>query len=585
MLSLIWFAVALILVVACANVANMLLARGISRQREIAIRLAIGAGRRRLVAQLLIESGWLGLLGGALGLAIAFGAGRLAILLIPASLGLQIDFAPDRPVLFFTAGVSIFSALVFGLLPALHATRLDLTPGLKTEGLLSAGRPRSRVQQTLVAVQVGVCVVLLLNAGLLLRSFGRAVTMDTGRPLDHLLIASFDLRQQQYLQVQAESFVRQVAETVRGAPGVAAVGISLLDPERSTATSVLSVGDSAGPADDRFRVAFDEVDAGYFAASGLTVLAGRTFTDQEVRAAAPVALVDRRFADERLGGRAVGRRIWLGPPGGTRQPYEVVGVVNSVVPLALGAEILPTYYAPLAGLRYLESHVSIRYRGAPGDAMDAVRAAVSGLDPEVTVSIKTIEDNVRDELTPMRLASVGLSTVGGLALLLASTGLFGVIGFTVGRRRREIAVRMALGAAPRQIVALISRQAMTPVGAGLALGCWRPPGPVTCSGARSRNQPVRSGGDRRRGAGRRRRRGARVPGARPPGARRPARHGVTGGLTRWTAANGRHLKRRRRRNRLPMMVARSAPVNPGRLAPDGYFRCHRSPDSSTDRGP
>ena len=468
-LALIWLAVSMILIVACANVANMLLARGFSRQREIAVRLAIGAGRGRLLAQLLTESAWLGIIGGTLGLVLAFGLGIVVAAFVPASMGLQLDLSPDRSVLAFTTVVSILSGVAFGLLPALQATRLDLTPGLKTEGLMAAGRPRARLQQTLVGLQVAVCVVLLVNAGLLVRSFGRVVTAGVGKPLDHMLIGSFDLRQQQYTQEQAEEFFRRMEEQVGAEPSVVATGASMLDPELDNANSVVSSGDSAATG-NRFQASFDEVGAGYFAAAGLTTLAGRTFTEQEIRAASDVVVVDQRLADERLGGRAVGQRLWLGSPEEGPRPYEIIGVVNSTMPVGMGSQTLPTYFAPMAGLRYLEGKLWVRYRGDPGPAVTAIKKAAEAIDVEVATKVRTIEDNLELAMLPMKIMSGTLSALGGLALSLASIGLFGVIGFAVGRRAREIAVRIALGAAPRQILLLVGRQALIPVGYGLASG-------------------------------------------------------------------------------------------------------------------
>lgn len=472
-LGLIWLAFALILVVACANVANMLLARGVSRQREIAIRLSIGAGRRRVLAQLLTESAWLGVLGGGLGLAIALGVGRLVPVFLPADLGVQAELTPDRSVLAFTAIVSILSGIAFGMLPAFQAVGRDLTPGLRTEGLLG-GNPKGRLQQVLVGLQVAVCVVLLVNAGLLVRSFQRTLTMDAGKPLDHLLIASFDLRQQQYTPERAESFFREISERLSTAPGVVAAGISMLRPELASADNLIALGDS-GSSGPRFRAAFDEVDAGYFAAAGLKVLAGRTFTPEEVRSAAPVMVVDRRFADERMNGRAVGRRIWLDRPNDVSgktagRSFEIIGVVNSTRSVGIESRELPTYYIPILGLRFMEGVLLARYEGPSGQPMARIRGAAAAIDPELGTTLTTIEDNVRQAMLPIKIISASVTVLGGLALALASIGLFGVIGFAVSRRAREIAIRMALGAAPRQVVALVSRQALTPVGAGLGAG-------------------------------------------------------------------------------------------------------------------
>lgn len=464
-LSMIWLAFGMILLVACANVANMLLARGLSRQREIAVRLAIGADRGRMLRLLLTESAWLGLLGGGLGLALAFGASRVAPALFPANMTLQLDFAPDLTVLGFAALVSLCSGVVFGLLPAFQATGFDLTPSLKADaGALSAGRPRLRAQSLLVGLQVAVCVVLLINAGLVLRGFNRALTMDVGKPLDHLLIGKLDLRQQQYTGERAEQLFQRLSERLAAFPGTVAVGTSILDPELSGAQNVVRTGDSAAAEGEGIQVSFDEVTAGYFAAAGLRVLAGRTFTEDEVRRGDRVVVIDRRFADEHFGGRALGQKVRLG------QPHEVIGVVNSTVPLAVGRRAHPTYFAPLQGLRYVEGKLWVRYRGTLEPMVAALRAAVAEADPDLLLTISTIEENVRTALLPVRIASWSLTAMGALALLLAAIGLFGVIAYTVGRRTREIAIRLALGAAPGRVLRLLLRQGLRPVAVGAAIG-------------------------------------------------------------------------------------------------------------------
>jgi len=468
--SLIWLAFSLILVVACANVANMLLARGVSRQREIAIRLAIGGGRSRLVRQLLTESVWLGGLGGAAGLALAHGLGRIALTLVPGGVSHQLDVSPDRSVLAFSAAVSVVTGLAFGLLPALQTTRLDLSPGLKADGFVAGGKPRARLQHWLVGLQVTGSVVLLMNASLVVRSFTHALRLEVGKPLDHLLIASFDLQEQQYTAERGEEFFRRINEQIGGLPAVVASGASLLDPEVSSAQNIISVSDSgAAGGEEGFPVRFDEVGAGYFDAAGLVILAGRTFTEREVRAGAPVMIVDRRFAEERLGGRALGKRLSVGGMADQRW-YEIVGVVNDTRPVGAGFDPMPTYFVPIRGLRYLQARLWIRYRGDAGSAMQVVRAAAERLDAEVGVRFSTIEENVRTALLPVRIASWSLTALGVLAISLASVGLFGVIAFSVGRRAREIAIRMALGAAPRRIVALVLRQGLWPVAGGLGVG-------------------------------------------------------------------------------------------------------------------
>jgi len=469
-MALLWVAFGSILIVACANVANMLMARGLARQREFAIRRAVGADRQGIIRLLLVESAWLGLLGGALGLTLAFGAGRLASLVIPASIDLQFDFSPDPAVLGFAALMSLLSGLAFGFLPALQSTGFELSPSLKSDGLASAGRARFRVQHLLVGVQVAACVVLLVNAGLVVRSMRHALTMDVGKPLDRLVIGSFDLRQQQYDSVAAELFFNRLTERMRSEPGVVAASTSFLQPAISNASNVIRVDDGSGTPGELFQVAFDEVGADYFATAGLPILAGRSFTEAEVKRGDAVALVDQRFADERLQGRAIGRRIVIGDLRGGSEVYEIIGVVSSTRPLDAGRRPMPTYYRPIQGLRYMEATIQVRHQGDDAATIAAIRRAAAEIDPNLLVKTSTIEQNVQQALLPVRIVSYVLTALGALALILATVGLFGVIAFAVGRRAREIAIRVALGAAPGRVLGLVVRQGVGPIVGGGAVG-------------------------------------------------------------------------------------------------------------------
>ncbi len=470
-LTLLWVAFGLILIVACANVANMLMARGLARQREFAIRRAVGADRQGIIRLLLVESAWLGLLGGALGLTLAFGAARLADLVIPASMDLQFDFSPDPAVLAFAAVMSVVSGIAFGFLPALQSTGFELSPSLKSDGLASPGRPRLRIQHLLVGVQVAACVVLLVNAGLVVRSMRHALTMDVGKPLDRLVIGSFDLRQQQYDSVAAEAFFARLTERVRNEPGVVAASTSFLQPELSSASNVIRVDDGAGTSSESFQVAFDEIGADYFAAAGIRVLAGRSFSEAEVKRGDAVAIVDQRFADQRLQGRAIGRRLVLNDTrDGPSEVLEIIGVVSSTRSLDPGRRQLPTYYRPIQGLRYMEATIQVRHQGDDAATIAAIRRAAAEIDPNLLVKTSTIEQNVQQALLPVRILSYTLTALGALALILATVGLFGVIAFAVGRRAREIAIRVALGAAPGRVMGLVVRQGVGPIVGGGAVG-------------------------------------------------------------------------------------------------------------------
>jgi predicted permease len=470
-LAVVWLAGSLVLLVACANVANLLLARGLSRRREFAIRLAIGAGRFRLVRQLVTESLLLGLIGGGVGLLLAWQGGAAALKFVPPEVGqVQLSVAPDPWVLFFALSTSVLTALACGVLPAFHALRVDLTPSLKLEGLLDAmqGR-RILLQRTLVGVQVAVSIVLLVNAALMLRGFDRATDLDTGRDMHGLLIASFDLRQQQYTPEKAQLLHERISQALSALPGVTAVSVSSLDPDVSMNGSSVSAADQ-DPKGETVRVNFDEVGPDYFQTAGIRLLEGRTFTAADVKSGAQVGVIDEDLAQRLFAGKAIGRRLALPTGPAASESFEVVGVTARTRSLAAGRQPRPWYYTPMRGLRFMEAKLWVRYRGQPGPVTQALRAAVQAADSEVTPSVHTIEDNVKTALMPVLIASWAASALGLLALLVAAIGLYGVISFAVNRRLHEMGVRMALGARRADLLRLVFSQLPGAVGVGAAIG-------------------------------------------------------------------------------------------------------------------
>jgi predicted permease len=470
-LLVIGLAGSMILLVACANVANLLLARGLSRRREIAIRLAIGAGRFRLLRQMVTESVLLGLAGGAVGLLLAWQGGAIALKFVPAQAGqLQLDVTPDVPLFFLALAFSLAAALACSLLPAFHSLRVDLTPSLKSEGLLDAGAGRrNRLQSGLVGMQVAVSVILLVNAALILRGFNRAERLNTGREMHGLLIASFDLRQQQYTPEKARRFYERLSESLATLPDVSAVSVSLLEPELSSNGSIVS---AAGAASDRqtVRVSFDEVGPDYFRAAGIPLRQGRSFTAAEVKSEAKVGLIDERLAQKLFAGKAIGKSVALAGNPSSSEAFEVIGVVGATRSLLPGRAPLPSYYIPLQGLRFMEAKLWIRYRSAPAAVIRALKAAVNATDPEVTPGLHTIEENVKTALTPVLIASWAASFMALLALAVAAIGLYGIVSFAVNRRLREMGIRMALGARGFDLMRAIFARLPASLGIGLVAG-------------------------------------------------------------------------------------------------------------------
>ncbi|HET8546624.1 MAG TPA: FtsX-like permease family protein, partial [Bryobacteraceae bacterium] len=470
--AILFVAVTLVLLVACANVANMLLARGLARRQEMAIRLSIGAGRWRLIQQLLTESLMLAIAGGAGGVAIAWTAGHALLAAMPASefAAHQFDLSPDSTILLYTLGISILTGIVFGLLPALSTLRGDFSPALKAAGLEGAARRRPAwLQNTLLAGQAAAGMVLLLSAGLLLRGFEKAFSFDTGLDLHHMLVASFDLRQQQYTASQSEQFMTDLRDRVAALPGIEAASLTSVAPLISSNQGQARVIGRDGSPGRLFQFGFDDIADGYFATYGIRIRRGRLFTPAELRAGAKVTVIDDRFVQQQFGTEDPLRRpVRFGDR--PEDDREVIGVVASTQPLEPTQAVLPRAYFPMRGLRFIEARLIVRYSGDAPSAMKTVERVARELDPAVTPRLQRIEENIDMALTPVRLAAAVAGTLGSVALLLACSGIYGVVSFAVNRRRREVGVRMALGAGKPAVMRLILWQGLKPVLVGALAG-------------------------------------------------------------------------------------------------------------------
>jgi predicted permease len=382
----------------------------------------------------------------------------------------QIDVAPDAAVLLYTLAVALLTSIVFGLIPAINSLRVDLTPALKTEGLQSAGASRRMwLQNSLIGVQVAGCVVLLASAGLLLRGLQSALNLDIGVPVKNVLIAGMDFRQQQYTGGQAGRILNTARNTVSTLPGVNAAAITAMNPlvsESYNRGSVIRADGNAGPS---FLVNVDEIDPNFFSAMKIAVLQGRGFTTGEYTSDARVTLIDEdlariHFKDE----NPIGKRFRLGDSASDER--EIIGVVATRKSLQIDKRPAQRVYIPLTGLRFVESRLLVNYAGPRIEVARAVEQVLAGLDPSLTVSTAGIEDNVSNVLIPVKMAAAAATALGALALVLACTGLYGVVSFAVSRRRREVGIRLALGAAKRDVLTLLLRQGLTPVAIGAVIG-------------------------------------------------------------------------------------------------------------------
>ncbi len=464
--------VGLVLLVACANVANLLLARAAARRKEIAIRLSIGAGRGRLIRQLLTESVLLALLGGAGGLLFAAWATRglaAVVAAVPFGVTTKLDLGLDPRVLLFTLGLSLLTGLVFGLVPALQASRPELVGALKSQVPPPAGGGRSLSgRNLLVAAQVAFSLVALIAAGLFLRSLGAAERTDPGFETAKLVTLNFDLGLGGYDPARGQAFLRQMIERVSAVPGVRAATVAQAGPLAGTfLRSVFLEGQDATKSGTLIQV--NGVGPRYFETLGVPLVRGRSFTAGDREGAPPVVVVNETMAAKLWPGQdPIGKRFRFF---GDKFLVEVVGVARNVKYNTLGEDPQPYIYLPLAQRYDGALALLARTAGDPAAVLPTVEREVRGMDKGLPITnVATVERVLANGLWAPRVGASLLAVFGLLALVLAAVGIYGVTSFSVARRAREIGIRMALGARRGTVLGMVLGQGMTVVALGLAVG-------------------------------------------------------------------------------------------------------------------
>jgi putative ABC transport system permease protein len=466
-------AVGFVLLMACVNLANLLLSRSSARRQEIGIRSSLGAGRGRLIRQLLTESLLLAVLGAVLGLAFAWEGTRLLVTLDPSILPRAKEIALDGRVLGFTAAIAVLTGILFGLAPAIHMAKTDLMSALREGSRGNAlGFRRNRLRSVLVMGEVALALVLLSGAGLLMRSFYQLQSMDPGFDPHGVLTFRTNLPSAKYKgDAPPVAFYQRVLERIRALPGVSAAGAAQIFPLAGDdyILTFEQIGKPPVPAGNEPSAAYYVATPGYLAALRIPIKCGRDFTAHDDAAAPPVALISESMARQFYANEnPLGQRIRMG---NGSKPAEIVGVVGDVRDQELESKGRPAVYEPAAQVPFNGMYFGVRTEGDPAGLISGVRAAIHELDAELPIdAIGTVDALVESSLSQRRFSMLLMAIFAALALVLAMVGIYGVISYSVAQATREIGIRVALGARSGDVLRMVFGYAGILMSAGLALG-------------------------------------------------------------------------------------------------------------------
>ncbi|HKB64564.1 MAG TPA: ABC transporter permease [Pyrinomonadaceae bacterium] len=469
-------AVGFVLLIACANVANLLLARAMTRHKEMAIRSALGASRMRVIRQLLTESVILSLVGGALGLVLAVWWSDLLVALGKQNIPRALQVGLDWRVLGFTLLVSVLTGVVFGLVPAIHSSKTELSESLKEGGRTgSEGARRNRIRGVLVVGELAIAVVLLVGAGLLIQSLWRLRNVSPGFDSQNLLTFVVGIPEVKYPTEKQEPFYRELVRRVESLPGVRSASSIIPLPLNGDAF-VISFETEGRPVEKGNQPSADffAIEEGYFKTLGVSMLKGREFTERDNKTAPPVIIVNQAFAKKFFPGEdPIGKRIKPGISTNSDKPAmrEIVGVVSDVRNRNLSSELRAGYFIPAAQMPFNQMTLIVRTGNDPHSLITAVQNEVHAMDQEVPVfSIKTMDEYISATVATPRFNATLLVIFAAVALVLTIVGLYGVMSYSVAQRTNEIGIRMALGAQTGDVLRLIVSQGFKLVLVGLGLG-------------------------------------------------------------------------------------------------------------------
>jgi predicted permease len=470
-LAILMAAVAVVLLIACANVANLLLARAASRRKEIAVRLALGGSRARLVRQMLTESFLLALLGAAFGLAVSFWTARsLSAFLPPFASRATFDTRPDTVVFAFTLGLTVITTLLFGLAPTLAASKQDLVTALKDNAAtVGRGSRKISLRHVLVVTQVALSMVALISAGLFVRSLRGAYKADPGFDPHNVLLVAFDPFLSGYDETRGREFYRRLVERVSTTPGMRSATLARRLPFTGDGIAFANVTvDGYAPAkDEDMRLNYETVGPLYFQTMRIPLLRGRDFDERDQDSAPGVVIINETMAQRYWPrGDALGKRLKL-----TKGWLQVVGIAKDVKNRTLTEAPQPFLYLPL--LQDYRSNMILvaRTTGEPERMFHAIQIEVAALDPEIPLfDVKTLEEHIGVSLFLQRMAATLLSIFGLLALSLAALGLYGVMAYAVSQRTREMGIRIAVGATQGNVLKLVLGQGLMLCAVGMIGG-------------------------------------------------------------------------------------------------------------------
>jgi predicted permease len=466
--------VVLVLLIACANVANLLIARATSRQKEIAVRLALGSGRQRIIQQLLVESLLLSMVGGMAGLLLAIGMDKVLInFLPPTSAPLAVSSLPDWRILGFTLGISVLTGVAFGLAPALQATRSYVADTLKDQAGAVVGGTSSAVRKLLVVAQIALSLLLLIGAGLFTRSLRKLKDLDPGFRTTNLLAFKIDPTLSGYTSDRTKMFYQHLKENLEALPGVNQAALAVMPvmegDEWDQWVTIDSYSPKPGEVPDPHM---NFVSPNYFQTMEITLLAGRDIRRTDSFGAPNVCIVNEAFAKKYFGTiNAVGHKIGMGIDPGTKTDITIVGVSRSTKYESMRDEIPTEVFRPYQQLEFATGITAyVRTAQNPDRMFLSIRRRMHDLDPNLPVfQMITLEKQMEDSLVSERLVALLSSGFGFLATALASIGLYGVMAYTVVRRTREIGIRIAIGASKANVLWLVMRETLVLLAIGIAV--------------------------------------------------------------------------------------------------------------------